>query len=138
MTLDTAPARPTLATMRHRILIVLASVAALCAVAASPALADRRCDSEHPIYGLKTFGSGAAGRCGAALVAASRIADRYDRPRDFRGSRSTARISTRDAAGHTYSCKWQSASTRNDIINWACRSGSVTVAWVWRRYRLDA
>lgn len=124
--------------MSHRILVVIASVTVLFAVAASPALADRRCESEHPIYGLKTFGSGAAGLCGAALVAASRIADRYDRVSDFRGSRSRTRISTRDARGHTYSCKWQSASSQNDIINWACNSGRVTVTWVWRRYTLTS
>lgn len=117
---------------------MLACVAALCAIAASPAAASRRCESDHPIYGLKTFGSGAAGRCGAALVAASHITSRFNAPSRFSGGNSTTRITTHDAAGHTYSCKWQSASSRNQIINWACRSGGVTVTWVWRRYRLQS
>lgn len=123
--------------MRSRLLVVLLAVATLSAVAASPALADRTCDSDHPIYGLKTFGSGAAGRCGAALVVASRLAERYDTARDFRGTHSRTRISGSDARGHTYSCKWQEGSSRHDIILWACRSGSVTVTWIWRLHRLE-
>jgi len=124
--------------MRSRLLVLLVALLALGAVTAGPASAARTCDSDHPVYGLKTFGSGAAGRCGAAVVISSRLADRYDQARDFRGSRSTARIAVSDARGHRYTCKWEAASTHHDIITWACRSGSVTVTWIWRLHRLDA
>ena len=60
---------------------------------AVPASADRRCESDHPVYALKTFnGPG----CGTALVVASRITNRFNGSGDFSGQRSTVRITQRD------------------------------------------
>ncbi len=48
------------------------------------------------------------------------------------------RITQRDANGKKYSCRWQSADSHREIINWACKRHRKLVLWVWREHPLDA
>lgn len=116
-----------------RLFLVALTAALLLAVPASASAA--RCESDHPIYGLKATGGA---RCGSALVIASRLTRRFDTRSDFSGSRSRVRISQTDARGTAYRCGWQMASSRRDIVIWACsRSSGALVTWIWRLHRLS-
>jgi hypothetical protein len=113
------------------LLLALAALPAAGLLPSAASAAGRTCDnggSSH-VYSLKTF-RGAP--CGSALVISSRLANRYNRPADFRRLNSTTPIVQKDGAGRKYTCKWQSGSAKGDIALWACNHGSRVVTWIWR------
>lgn len=99
-----------------------------------PAMADaatlHNCGDEDPVYGLKVRGDLG---CGVAAVVSSKITQRYPNRSDFNGGNSNVTITVRDALGRKFKCKWQSGSSRNDVIFWACNGpGATTILWIWR------
>ena len=118
----------------------LAAIAAIAAIALlatltgpSPARA-ANCGNDPHVYNLFTY-NGA--RCGVAIVISSRLNHRFSDSDDFHGNQSNVRITQRDANGKKYRCKWQSADTRNEIINWSCKRGRKVILWVWREHPID-
>jgi len=119
--------------MRARLPLLLAAAIAVLAFAASPAQA-AGCKSKHPVYSLKTYGSGKAASCSSALKISSKLASRYRKPSSFRGTRGKG-IATKDAKGRTYRCGWEAGSKDKTSILWTCTRGYVTVSWIWRLHR---
>jgi len=103
-----------------------------------PAMADaatlRNCGDDHPVYALKSRGDLG---CGTAVVVSSRITNRFSDRSDFNGSNSSVNITVRDGLDRKFKCKWQSGSSRNDVIFWGCNGpGATTILWIWRDQRI--
>ena len=116
--------------MRKLVLgLTAAAAVAVLALPGSAMAGPRLCGDDEHVYGLKTFcGTG----CGVAVVVSARLANRFSDSGDFSGGASDIRITQRDGSGDKWKCNWQSADSRNEIINWACKRGSNVILWVWR------
>jgi len=122
--------------MRTRLPLVLAAALACLFVAASPAQAATTCKSKHPVYSLKTYGSGKAATCSSALKVSSKLAARYKKPSSFKGTRSKGKnVKTTDGKGRTFACGWEAGSKDKKYVLWTCTRGYVTASWIWRLNR---
>jgi hypothetical protein len=120
---------------RTHLALVIAMLGLAAALIAPGSAAARSCPAQgHPIYSMSVY-NGAG--CGAGAVIAHQLAQRFDAPSDFRGGLSRNFIYQHDARGRRWKCQWNSASVRNDSVNWNCarRPGSL-ISWMWHAHGL--
>lgn len=98
-------------------------------VSAGPGPKDRRCGTTPPVYELATFNRVP---CARADDVSFGLANRFDRPSDFRDREEGKVFVQRDDKGKKWRCRWQSADIRNNSVLWACGRGKGVITWAWR------